>query len=157
MTEVSMEALNTTIDPETRDILEADAEGIFDEIWLKLKPNGFENPDGDIFSELAGKVVEIEPHWIKWEDRKPDRVYTKEKPAEGYEKRCDIKIIGSDGTKYAIGLSKSSYKNFLSYYKKLNDQGLDIGEVITGLHPKVGKGSFGSFTMVNFMLSDVPF
>ena len=146
---------NSLIPQQIADQIEADAQNL--DIWVKPTPEGFLYSD-NVIPQVVGRIIEITPHWVKWENKKPQRVYEVERPSEDYERRCDLKIESNDGFIIRLSLPNSSYRNFCAFYKSVTGQGHEISSVMTCLKTKEVNGSFGTFVVVTFSyFDDVPF
>ncbi len=130
------------------------------ELYVKATPEGFAYNDSTA-PEIIGKIIEIKPCWVLWMDKKPERVFDKERPSEDFERRCELKILSRDGFLINLSLPTTGYKNLCAYHKSLKTKGLDINQVVTCLKTKEVNGGFGTFAMVTFSYldtdADLPF
>jgi hypothetical protein len=93
------------IPEETLAILDQDAEGL--EAWVRTTPEGFEH-NGMVMPEIIGRLIQISPCWVKWENGKPTRTFDAEKPSDQYERRCEIKLRTRDDFIVGVSLSFNS-------------------------------------------------
>ena len=145
-----------TISEETLAILDADAEKL--EIWVRPCAEGFSYND-QILPAIDGKIVQIQPCWVRWENGKPDRVFEAERPSDAYERRCELRVLTRDNFTVGLSLPGSSYRNLVAYHKFLKGQKLSINEAMTRLRTKEVDGSFGPFVATTFNLieDEIPF
>lgn len=154
MTETAV-AVYEPINEEVLEQMSEDAEGM--ELYVKATPEGFAYND-TVVSEIIGRLIEIRPCWVLWKDKKPERVFDKEKPSDDFERRCEVKVLSRDGFVINLSLTATGYKNLCAYHKSLKARGVDINDAITCLKTKEVNGAFGVFAMVVFtLISDVPF
>jgi hypothetical protein len=120
-------------------------------LWAKVTETGFLIND-KIFSEISGRIINMNLHYVKWTDKKPHKILFElgKKLPEGYESRLDL-FVEVDGQVVGISLSKSSLKYHLSpYLRNLKNIGMRPEDVISRLRVKQVTNKFGSFNVVIF-------
>jgi len=129
--------------------------------WVKPKGNAFLVDDASL-PTVDGKIIDINPYLVNWEDNMPDKIeYTVDEDQwpEGYEPRCDVIISTEHGDKIGISLAKSSFKKQLCpYIKMLMDRNIKPNEVVTRFITWEAKNNLGTFNVVKPTLYDeIPF
>ncbi len=120
--------------------------------WARQDTLGF-LIDDKLIPEIRGYIIGIKSYLIKWEGGVPDKIplVKEEEAPEGYEPRCDVKILCKN---YTVGLSlpTSSFKyRFSPYIKALRLAGLQPSDVITVARTKeVMNRKQQKFTLVIF-------
>ena len=129
-------------------------------MWVKLRDSGFEFVSMDkTVPELVGKIIDIRPYLVRFENGQPDKLpHCKNdlEIPEGYERRCDIKIE-TQGQVVGISLSKSSFIHQLSpFIKFLKNQGLRPEQVMTRLQSKQASNNLGVWNICTFEMVETP-
>jgi len=119
-------------------------------LWVKPVTGGFALNE-EVFPEIIGVLLKIDPYWVKWENNEPDKLrnINETDVPEDYEPRCDIVILSSDGAQIGVSLAKSSYRyGFAPYVKNLKTRGFEPTEVVTRFWTRDVKNQYGVFTVV---------
>ena len=161
MSNVSNESLPIAYGDIPEDIIERCIEAAEEKpIYPKITPEGFE-VNGQVVESVKGKIVHIQDYWCKWENKKPERVYRKEKPSEDHTKRCEMVLITIDNFELHFDLPVSSYNNLCQFVKHCHTMQRNVAEVPVMLTTHEAEGQFGNFVVVKFKVwtppDDIPF
>lgn len=122
--------------------------------WLKFNETGFLDGNEFLTSELAGKILDIHPYWIKWLiGEPPEKIpFTKlEDEPEGFELRTDIKILLCDGEIMGLSLASSSSHAISRYMRRLQALRLVPSEIVTTMKTRaVVNRQNQKFTIIDF-------
>lgn len=129
-------------------------------LWIKVIEGGFKIVSQDKFvKSLLGKIVDATPYLIKFESGTPTKIpnVTNElEIPEGYERRCDVKLLIEDEV-FGISLPPSSTKFYLSpYLKYLKNKNMRPENVLTRVTSKQASNQFGTWPVAVFELADSP-
>jgi hypothetical protein len=126
-------------------------------IWIKVIEGGFKITSQDKFVKfLVGKIVDATPYLIKFEGGTPTKipnVINDLEIPEGYERRCDVKLLVEDEV-FGISLPPSSTKFYLSpYLKYLKNKNMRPESVLTRVISKQASNQFGTWPVAVFELA----
>ena len=119
--------------------------------WGKVTPGGILFNE-DTHPRLAGVITYMHPHWIKWDDKTPEKTedITAVPDPDNWERRCDIHLLTGPGLLIGLSMPKTSYHRFAQYVNVLTKQGLDVTTVVTEVWPTERKGPMGVYNVLNF-------
>jgi hypothetical protein len=128
--------------------------------WLKIIEGGFKVINQDKFVKgFTGRIVSVEPHLMKFENNTPHKlphVADDLDIPEGYERRCDVKLLMDDQL-IGLSLAPSSMKYYLSpYLKFLRNKDLRPEEVLTKVTSKQASNDKGTWSVAAFELVGEP-
>lgn len=125
--------------------------------WLKTVEGGFKVIKQDKFiKNVTGRIISVDPFLMTFENGIPKKlphVADDLKIPEGYERRCDIKVLVADQKIFGISLPSSSFKfNLSPYIKFLHGKGLRPEQVVTKIFSKQASNSMGTWAVACFEL-----
>ena len=128
--------------------------------WVKIVEGGFKLLGQDKFvKQLVGKIVDVTPYLIKFESGVPTKIPNVTDDLEipeGYERRCDVKLLVDDEL-FGLSLPPSSIRFYLSpYLKFLRNKNLRPENVLTRVTSKMASNSMGTWPVSVFELADTP-
>jgi hypothetical protein len=125
-------------------------------LWTKVIEGGFKVINQDKFVKgFTGRIVDVTPYLMKFENGVPHKlphVADDLEVPEGYERRCDLKLLVDDQL-IGLSLAPSSTKFYLSpYLKFLRNKGLRPEQVLTKVSSKQASNDKGTWSVAAFEL-----
>ncbi len=119
--------------------------------WVKPTEGGFLVGGEKLLPELQGVLRRMDPHLVKWVDKKPEKIrFTGQAPPEGFKLETNV-IIDVDRTLFGVSLAPTSIRRQLSpYLRFLEGLGLRPEEVITRIRTRPERSSRGKYTVCVF-------
>lgn len=119
-------------------------------LWIKMNEGNFLY-NGKIIPEVQGVIVSINPYYVQWVDKKPEKIpFNGQEVPEGYDLRCDLKL-NVNGSIIGLSLAKTSTKTHLApYLKFLKDSGLKPAGVVTRIRSRVVSSPHGKYSVAVF-------
>ena len=129
-------------------------------IWLKLVEGGFKITSQDKFLKgFVARIIDVTLYLIKFENGTPTKIPNVSNDLEipeGYERRCDVKLLNGEEV-FGISMPPSSTKFYLSpYLKYLRNRNLRPENVWTRVTSKQASNQYGSWPVVVLELADPP-
>ncbi len=128
--------------------------------WVKVIEGGFKVINQDKFVKgFTGRIMDVTPYLMKFENGVPHKlphVADDLDIPEGFERRCDVKILADDQL-IGLSLAPSSTKYYLSpYLKFLKNKGLRPEQVFTKVTSKQASNDKGTWSVAAFELVGEP-
>ena len=124
--------------------------------WVKVIEGGFKVINQDRFvKSFTGRIIDVTPYLMKFENGVPSKIPHVADDLdipEGYERRCDVKLLADDSV-IGMSLAPSSTKFSLSpYLKFLRNKGIRPEEVVTKVTSKQASNDKGTWAVAAFEL-----
>jgi hypothetical protein len=119
--------------------------------WGKVTAGGILIGE-DTIPRLQGVIHHIRPHWIKWDDKTPEKKedITNVPDPDSWERRCDVHVLTLPGLLVGLSMPKTSYSRFAQYVNMLQHEGWNPVDVVTEIWPTERKGPLGVYNVLNF-------